>query len=42
VEGILFTDRLNPLRRKLLQGKLRDISMGRTDVRYKMRFPQTR
>ncbi|MCW5898356.1 MAG: peptide deformylase [Flavobacteriales bacterium] len=42
VEGILFTDHLNPLRRRLLQGKLRDISMGRTDARYRMRFPMTK
>jgi hypothetical protein len=27
------------LRKRLLQGKLRDISKGRTDARYKMRFP---
>lgn len=39
LDGILFTDHLPPLRRRLLQGKLRDISMGRTDAKYKMRFP---
>ena len=39
LDGILFTDHLAPLRRKLLQGKLRDISRGRTDAKYKMRFP---
>ncbi|MCB0790498.1 MAG: peptide deformylase [Flavobacteriales bacterium] len=39
LDGRLFTDRLPALRRKLLQGKLRDISMGRTEVKYKMRFP---
>jgi peptide deformylase len=39
LDGVLFTDHLNPLRKRLLQGKLRDISKGRTDARYKMRFP---
>ena len=39
LDGILFTDRLSPLRRRLLQGKLKDISAGRTEAKYKMRFP---
>jgi peptide deformylase len=39
LDGKLFVDHLPMLRRKLLQGKLRDISMGNTDVKYKMRFP---
>lgn len=38
LDGILFLDHLNPLRRRLLNGKLRDISMGKTDAKYKMRF----
>ncbi|MBP6311036.1 MAG: peptide deformylase [Flavobacteriales bacterium] len=42
LDGILFTDRLKPLRRRLLNGKLRDISRGETDVKYKMRFPVTK
>lgn len=39
LDGILFTDHLTPLRRRLLQGKLRDITAGRTEAKYKMRFP---
>ena len=39
LDGILFTDRLSALRRRLLQGKLKDISAGRTEAKYKMRFP---
>jgi peptide deformylase len=39
LDGVLFTDHLSPLRRRLLQGKLRDISHGRTDAKYEMRFP---
>lgn len=38
LDGILFTDHLTPLRRRLLQGKLRDITAGRTEAKYKMRF----
>lgn len=39
IEGKLFTDRISPLRRRLLQGKLNDISKGKVSVTYKMRFP---
>lgn len=39
LDGILFVDHLPALRRRLLQGRLRDISRGRTDAKYKMRFP---
>lgn len=39
IEGKLFTDRISPLRKRLLQGKLNDISKGRIEVDYKMRFP---
>ncbi len=39
IDGILFTDRINPLRKRLLQRKLSDISKGIVDVTYKMKFP---
>ncbi|MFN8165181.1 MAG: peptide deformylase [Bacteroidia bacterium] len=39
IEGILFTDRISPFRKRLLKGKLSDISMGKVDVDYKMKFP---
>lgn len=39
LEGILFTDRISPLRRRLLKNKLADISRGDVDVDYKMKFP---
>lgn len=42
LDGVLFTDHLPPLRKRLLQGKLRDISLGRTDARYAMRFTPQR
>jgi peptide deformylase len=38
LDGVLFTELLPPLRRRMLKGKLRDISHGRTDANYKMRF----
>jgi len=38
LEGILFTDRLSPLKKRLLKGKLNDISKGIVDVTYKMKF----
>jgi peptide deformylase len=42
LDGILFTDHLKPLRKRLLQGKLRDIGRGQCDAKYKMRFPVTK
>ena len=39
IEGKLFIDYLPPLKRKLMKGKLNDISKGKVDVDYKMSFP---
>jgi peptide deformylase len=38
IEGKLFIDYLKPLKRKLLKGKLDDISKGKISVDYKMLF----
>jgi len=38
LEGILFTDHLSALKRRLLKRKLTDISKGEVQVDYKMRF----
>lgn len=38
IEGILFTDRLSSLKKRLLAGKLNTIAKGITDAEYKMRF----
>jgi peptide deformylase len=38
IEGILFTDRLTPLKKRLLKGRLTDISKGIVDVEYRMKF----
>ena len=39
IEGKLFIDHISPLKRKLLKGKLTDISKGKVKVDYKMMFP---
>ena len=40
IEGILFTDHLSSLKKKLVKGKLMKISQGDVSVTYKMRFPK--
>ncbi|MEC5156909.1 peptide deformylase [Chryseobacterium sp. MP_3.2] len=40
IEGILFTDHLSSLKKKLVKGKLIKISQGEVGVNYKMRFPK--
>ena len=39
IEGKLFIDYLSPLKKRLIKGKLANISKGITDADYKMRFP---
>ncbi len=39
IEGILFTDKLSPLKKRLIKGKLNNIAKGNIQVDYKMRFP---
>lgn len=39
IEGKLFIDYLSGLKRKLMKGKLNDISKGKISVDYKMLFP---
>lgn len=41
IEGKLFTDYMSPLKRQLVKKKLADISKGKVDVEYKMRFPKS-
>ena len=40
LEGVLFTDYLSPLKKRLLKRKLNDISKGNITVDYRMKFPQ--
>ncbi|WP_223550461.1 peptide deformylase [Aestuariivivens sp. NBU2969] len=39
IEGVLFTDKLSGLKKRLLKSKLNNISKGNIRVDYKMRFP---
>ena len=39
IEGVLFTDYLSPLKRRMLKRKLQDISKGNIKASYRMRFP---
>jgi len=39
IEGKLFIDHISPFKRKLMRGKLTDISKGKVNVDYKMLFP---
>ena len=39
IEGKLFVDRISALRKRMLKGKLADITKGKVDVTYKMKFP---
>ena len=38
IEGILFTDRLKPLKKRLIKRKLEHIKKGNIDLDYKMKF----
>lgn len=38
LEGVLFVDRISPIRRKLLKGKLNDISKCKVDASYKIKL----
>lgn len=42
IEGILFTDKLSPLKKRLIKGKLSNISKGKVQVDYRMKFPQAK
>lgn len=39
IEGILFTDKLSSLKKKLIKKKLEKISKGKINADYRMRFP---
>ncbi len=40
IEGVLFTDYLGSLKKKLLKKRLNNISTGKIDVDYRMKFPK--
>lgn len=39
IEGVLFTDKLKPLKKQLIRKKLERVSKGEVDVAYRMNFP---
>ncbi|AEE18228.1 peptide deformylase [Dokdonia sp. 4H-3-7-5] len=39
IEGVLFTDKLSSLKKRLIKGKLVNISKGKCNAEYRMRFP---
>ena len=39
IEGVLFTDKLSTLKKRLIKGKLTNISKGKINADYRMRFP---
>jgi len=42
INGILFTDKLSKLKKRLIKGKLENISSGKIKVEYLMRFLKTK
>lgn len=42
IEGVLFTDHLSSLKRRLLNKKLTNISKGEVSIDYRMKFPVAR
>jgi peptide deformylase len=42
IEGVLFTDKLTPLKKRIIKGKLSNISKGKIDIDYRMRFPNAK
>ncbi|WP_282049654.1 peptide deformylase [Maribacter aquivivus] len=39
IEGVLFTDKLSALKKRMLKGRLTNISKGKISVDYRMKFP---
>ncbi len=39
IEGILFTDYISSFKKRLLKGKLANISKGKTDAEYRVKIP---
>jgi len=39
IEGILFTDKISSFKKRLIKGKLQNISKGNIEVDYRMKFP---
>ena len=42
IEGVLFTDKISNFKKRLIKGKLTNISKGKISIDYKMRFPDAK
>ena len=42
IEGILFTDKISSFKKRLIKGKLSNISKGKINIDYRMRFPDAK
>lgn len=42
IEGVLFTDKLSSLKKRLIKKKLENISKGKINAGYRMRFPNAK
>lgn len=42
IEGVLFTDKISNFKKRLIKGKLINISKGKISIDYKMRFPDAK
>ena len=42
IEGILFTDKISSFKKRLIKGKLANISKGKISIDYRMRFPDAK
>ena len=40
IDGVLFTDHISPLKKRLLKRKLENVSKGKVESGYKMKFPK--
>lgn len=42
IEGVLFTDKISSFKKRLIKGKLSNISKGKINIDYRMRFPDAK
>ena len=42
IEGVLFTDKISTFKKRLIKGKLGNISKGKINIDYRMRFPDAK
>lgn len=42
IEGVLFTDKISSLKKRLIKNKLKNITRGKVDVDYRMQFPKAK